>query len=226
MRRSIVVILVVVVLALVADQATRMLLEHRVAARMADAGLEPVLVHVAGWPVAPQLLNGELDVSVTTEVPFTALPALGAAVQTDGSDATADGTGSDAAADGLSALAGIGGPGTGGVGTDTSDPLITWSGENGLLVAQVGADGPRLAHEVGTQDGLLVVTPVSVQLAGLQVPVEMLGERAQRLLGAALDPHRVDPTALGLPGGVDFTGASVTTTGVLLTLTAPLDRVP
>lgn len=188
MRRLIVTILTVVVLALVADQVGRVVLEHRVADHLGRSELTAQRVQITGWPVLLRLATGGLDVAVTAVEPFDALPVPGRG--------SAEG------------------PGT-----------VTWSGENGLLIAQLGTDGPRLASQVTADGGDVVVTPVSVQIRGLQVPIEMLGARAERLLGSAAQPHRIDAAALGLPDRAAFTAASVTADGVRITVTTPLDRL-
>lgn len=185
MRRLLAVLVALVVLVLVADQVTRLVLEHRLAGRLDRAQLTDQHVQITGWPVLLRLATGGLDVAVTAVEPFDALPVPGGG--------SADGSG------------------------------VTWSGENGLLVARLGADGPRLASQVSTADGALVVTPVSVQLGGLQVPIELLGARAERLLGTAAEPHRIEPSGLGLPDRAAFTAAAVTADGLRFTVTAPLD---
>lgn len=186
MRRLLLALVALVVLVLVADQVTRVVLEHRLAGRLDRAELTDQHVQITGWPVLLRLATGGLHVAVTAVEPFDALPVPG-------------------------------GGSSGGSGA------MTWSGENGLLVARLGADGPRLASQVGTADGALVVTPVSVQLGGLQVPIELLGARADRLLGKAAEPHRIEPSALGLPDRAAFTAAAVTADGLRFTVTAPLD---
>jgi hypothetical protein len=182
------------VLALVGDQVARVVVEHRIGARLAERGVTAESVHAGGWPFLVRLATGRVDATIRADVPFAVLAhAL-------------DGEGADGGTDDEAG----------------SGPLarVTWSGENGQLVARLES-GVALVLDVRAQDGLVQIEPVSVLVRGLQLPVDVVRARAPERFGGLLDPRTIDPAALDrLPEGTRLTAVEVTSSGLLVTLTA------
>lgn len=219
-RLALIVPAVLLALALVGDQVARVVVEHRIGSRLAERGVTAVSVHVDGWPFVARLASGSVDATVRAEVPFAVL----AHVLDGGGTGSGAGGGSDDSSpgdDGGDAGSSTGdGTGAGSGAGAKALANVTWSGENGQLVARLPS-GVALVLDVAVQDGLVHVNPVSVLVRGLQLPVDVVRARAPERFGALLDPRTIDPTALGkLPAGTRLTDVTVTSSGLLVTLAA------
>lgn len=214
-----VAVLVALVL-LVADAGARVLVQNRAAGRIAEAleprGLRDVHVTVGGWPVLPALVTGRVgEVRISATAPFSLLDER------------------------LADSAGF-----------AKVQARHWSAQDGLLVLSAELErggGPMpvtVALAVDVDGGDLVVTPQSVGIAGIQLPVA----RVARLVPAAADllgEHRIAPGGLlggaegggtggdaagdaagggdsggGLPGDASLTDVTVDDDGLTVTLVA------
>lgn len=220
-RLAVLVPVLLLVLALVGDQVARVAVERRVGARLADRGVTAVSVHAAGWPFLLRLATGSVDATIRAEVPFDVL-----AHALDGTDD--GGSGGSDGEDGTAGTDAGGSDGTNGGSDDPTSPdspsgplsRVTWSGENGQLVASLES-GIALVLDVRVEDGLVHVEPVSVLVRGLQLPVDVVRARAPERFGTLLEPRTVDPAALGrLPAGTRVADVAVASDGLLVTLTA------
>ncbi|MEN1973630.1 MULTISPECIES: hypothetical protein [unclassified Cellulomonas] len=212
-----------------ADLATRWWAEGRAADRLgtelADRGLRDVGVHLDGVLVLPQLLGGDLDgVVVSAVVPFEALDASGLSQGSDGSGTEGQGDGEDGGRT----------PPAGGSGAAGSLDGLSWSGEDGLLVARGELTRRSLslpvavASEVAAADGDLVLTPRTVTVSGVTLPVDRAAGLLPGGLADLLAPRRVDVGAL-VPerfDGAELRSASVTEQGVAVSVAVPGDVLP
>lgn len=193
-----------------ADVAVRWWAEGRAADRLATElagrGLRDVDVHLGGVLVLPQLLRGHLDgVVVSALVPFDVLDAA--------------------------VLPWGGGSGSGAAGSLDG---LRWSGEDGLLVARGELTRRSLtlpvavASEVSAADGVLVLTPRTVTVSGVTLPVDRAAGVLPARLGDLLQPRRVDVGALAPErlDGAEVRSASVTAEGVAIAVAVPGDALP
>lgn len=208
-----------------ADLATRWWAEGRAADRLgtelADRGLQDVGVHLDGVLVLPQLLGGDLDgVVVSAVVPFDALDGSALASGSSGADPGED-DGDDTGR-------------AGGAGAAGSLDGLRWSGEDDLLVARGELTRRSLtlpvavASELSADDGDLVLTPRTVTVSGVTLPVDRAAGLLPARLTALLEPRRVNVGAL-VPerfDGAELRSASVTDKGVAVSVAVPGDVLP
>ncbi|AEE44346.1 hypothetical protein [Cellulomonas fimi] len=161
---------VVVLLLVVADTVVRAQVDHRLTARAACAldgrGVRDVRVTVGGGPALVTLLTRRAErVEVAAVLPFSVL----------GDRAWSPGDGSGAA---------------------LGD--VSWSAQDGLLVAttelrrRVRTVPLAVALQVDADDGDLLVTPQTVEVAGLRLPADRAAQLLPASSGDLLVPRRVD----------------------------------